>query len=224
MLLLRKIASKLRETYIYHLYKEREDRILCNKRLPYLKTIKEIITPETSIISSNCLAGRFMQDLNMKYNSPTLGLYFFYPDYIDFLQNLEFYLKKAQIQFVEHSKYKIGDERRSKWKHWYPIGLLDGKVEIHFLHYYSEEEAAEKWYRRATRLDMDKLVIIGSDQNLCTPQDMLNFDKLPYERKIFFSSRPVKGDSIIYMKEFDGQGQVGDPYKQGDLFYRYFTE
>ncbi|WP_025002187.1 DUF1919 domain-containing protein [Prevotella dentasini] len=192
--------------------------------MPYLKTIKEIITPETSIISSNCLAGRFMQDLNMKYNSPTLGLYFFYPDYIDFLQNLEFYLKKAQIQFVEHSKYKIGDERRSKWKHWYPIGLLDGKVEIHFLHYYSEEEAAEKWYRRATRLDMDKLVIIGSDQNLCTPQDMLNFDKLPYERKIFFSSRPVKGDSIIYMKEFDGQGQVGDPYKQGDLFYRYFTE
>ena len=48
----------------------------------------------------------------MEYNSPTLGLYFMYPDYIEFLGNLHHYLTKAKIEFVEHSKYPVGDERR----------------------------------------------------------------------------------------------------------------
>ncbi len=84
-----------------------------------------------------------MQDIGMEYNSPTLGLYFMYPDYIELLSNLKYYLTDARIEFVENSKYPIGDERRAAWSHWYPIGLLGSKVEIHFLHYHSEKEAAE---------------------------------------------------------------------------------
>ena len=38
-------------------------------------------------------------------------MYKLYPDYIEFLQHLEFYLKEAKITFVEHSKYTLGDER-----------------------------------------------------------------------------------------------------------------
>ncbi len=41
-----------------------------------------------SMISSNCFADRIMQDIGMEYNSPTLGLYFMYPDYIEFLRTL----------------------------------------------------------------------------------------------------------------------------------------
>lgn len=165
-----------------------------------------------------------MQDLGMKYNTPTLGLYFMYPDYIEFLQHLEYYLTEAKIQFVEHSKYPLGDERRADWtnkKHWYPIGLLDGKVEVHFLHYHSEEEAATKWYRRAKRVNFDKLLVVGMDQNLCKEEDMKNFENLPFQNKIFFSSKPVPGKSIVFMKEFAGKGQAGDPYRKAHLFYRY---
>ena len=111
------------------------------RRKPYISQVRQMIDDDTSIITSNCFAGRIMQDLGMKYNTPTLGLYFMYPDYIEFLQHLEYYLTEAKIQFVEHSKYPLGDERRADWtnkKHWYPIGLLDGKVEVHFLHYHSE--------------------------------------------------------------------------------------
>ncbi len=74
-------------------------------------------------------------------------------------------------------------------KHWYPIGQLDGKVEIHFLHYHTEEEAAEKWYRRAKRVNFNKLMILGMEQNLCTEQDIINFDSLPFENKYFFSTK-----------------------------------
>lgn len=200
------------------------DAYFFRKRKPFLKKIERIISHDTSIISSNCFAGRIMQDLRMQYNTPTLGLYFMYPDYIEFLQHLEFYLKKAKIEFVEHSKYPIGDERRAKWKHWYPIGLLNGKVEIHFLHYHTEQEAAEKWYRRASRVDFNNLFVIGMDQNLCTKSDIEAFAKLPFKRKVFFSSHEVEGEGIIYIKEFAGQGQVGDPYKKGHVFYRYLCE
>lgn len=194
------------------------------KRRPYLKELAILIDNNTSIISSNCFAGRIMQDKKMQYNTPTLGLYFMYPDYIEFLQHLEYYLKEAKIEFVDKSKYPLGNERHKQWKHWYPIGLLGGKVEIHFLHYHTVEEAAEKWYRRAARVNMNKLLIIGMDQNLCTEADIQAFDKLPFKRKIFFSSRYVKGKSILYMKEFAENKEVGDPYKKGDVFYRYLVD
>ena len=108
-----------------------------------------------SVISYNCFAGRIIQDLGMKYNTPTVGLYFMYPDFIEFLRHLEFYLKEAKLEFLDHSKDPVYDERRRTWKHWYPIGLLGGKVEIHFLHYHTEEEASEKWYRRAERVNFE---------------------------------------------------------------------
>ncbi len=193
------------------------------KYIPILKT-KLVGTSKISIISSNCFAGRIMQDLKMEYNSPTLGLYFMYPDYIEFLQHLEYYLKEAKIEFVEHSKYKLGDERRADWTimhHWYPIGLLDKKVEIHFLHYHTEEEAASKWYRRASRVNFENLFVVGMDQNLCSEQDIRDFENLPFKRKVLFSTHNIEElGSNCFIKEFDGNNGVGDPYKCAYLFYR----
>lgn len=207
---------------------------ICNtKRKPLLSPLKTRLLSlsfagdklrninELSIISSNCFAGRIMQDIGMEYNSPTLGLYFMYPDYIEFLKNLDYYLKEAKIEFVEHSKYPIGDERRKSWIHWYPIGLLGGKVEIHFLHYHTEKEAAEKWYRRSKRVNFDRLLIIGMQQNLCTEKDIIEFDSLPIENKIMFSTLPLPLKSNEYMPEFGDSDIVGDPYRKGHIFYRH---
>ena len=208
------IKNELQSRYYYHRRK---------KFIPQLS--KLLVGERISVISSNCFAGRIMQDLKLEYNSPTLGLYFMYPDYIEFLQHLEYYLKEAKIEFVEHSKYSIGDERRAKRSithHWYPIGLLGGKVEIHFLHYHTEEEAASKWYRRSQRINWQKLLIIGMEQNLCTVEDIRQFDKLPFRRKIMFSTHNLTElKSNCYIKEFAGMKSVGDPYKKGHVFYKY---
>lgn len=201
--------------------KKREDKRLYELRAPYLKDIEVLIDKDTSIISSNCFAGRIMQDLGMQYNSPTLGLYFWAPDYIEFLSKLRYYMTDAKIQFVEHSKYPLGDKRRKEWRHWYPIGLLDGKVEIHFLHYYTEEEAAEKWYRRASRVNWDNLFVVGMEQNLCTIDEIRAFDNLSFENKIFFSSKYLpEFKSNCYIQEFKVDGEVGDPYRKAYIFYR----
>lgn len=190
--------------------------------------ISEIVNKDTTIISSNCFAGRIMQDLGIKYNSPTLGLYIWTPDYIEFVSNLRYYLTEAKLTFVEHSKYPLGDERRASWSHWYPIGLLDGKVEIQFLHYHSEREAAEKWYRRAARVNWNNILVIGMEQNLCTLKDIYDFDKLPYKKKVIFTSRNLPDvKSNIYLNMFDGRDEVGDAYRSSDVYYHelinYFT-
>ena len=205
------------------------DNIRYHKRKPYIPALAELVGGgKISIISSNCFAGRVMQDLKMEYNSPTLGLYFMYPDYIEFLQHLEHYLKNGKLTFVEHSKYALGDERRAErtvTHHWYPIGLIEGKVEIHFLHYHTEKEAAEKWYRRAARVNFENLLVIGMDQNKCSEQDIRDFDALPFKRKLIFSTHEMTGvKSNVFMKEFAGKDSVGDAYKKGDLFYKYLVE
>lgn len=215
------IAGNTPVKWYLQIKKKREDKKLYELRAPYLKEIEKLIDKDTSIISSNCFAGRIMQDLGMQYNSPTLGLYFWSSDYIEFLTNLRYYLTEAKIEFVEHSKYPLGDERRKNWRHWYPIGLLNGKVEIHFLHYYTEEEAAEKWYRRASRVNWDKLLIIGMEQNLCTIGEIRAFDGLPFDNKLFFSTKELPDvNSNCYVPDFVKGGEVGDPYRKADVFYR----
>lgn len=223
----------LKSNFLYRYLKQffvNCNRFYCDyQRKKFIPQLQKILSDickkkqqsEITIISSNCFAGRIMQDLGLKYNSPTLGLYFWAKDYIEFLSHLKYYLTEAKIKFVEHSKYPLGDERRNNWKHWYPIGVLDDKVEIHFLHYHSEEEAAEKWYRRASRVNFDNLLIIGMDQNICTQAEIEAFDKLPYENKIFFSRYNLKCDSNEFMPEFQSHDSVGDPYRKGHIFYRH---
>ena len=213
------IYNKLIKKYT-QIKRERDERILYPLRESFIKELESYFRKDTSIISSNCFAGRIMQDLGMQYNTPTLGLYFWAPDYIEFLSSLQYYLTEAQLQFVSHSKYPIGNERRKKWNHWYPIGTLGGKVEIQFLHYFTEE-AAEKWYRRAGRVNWDKLFIVGMEQNLCTEKEIRDFDRLPFENKIFFSSKSLPElESNCFVDDFRDEGEVGDPYRKADVFYR----
>lgn len=224
-------GGKLRLKYVlslmppiswYLAIKERiNDRKLYQKRVSYLPQIRKIITSDTSIISSNCFAGRIMQDLDMQYNSPTLGLYFFADDYMEFLSNLKYYLTEAKLDFLEQSRYPLANERREKWIHWYPIGILGGKVEIQFLHYHTEREAANKWYRRSRRVNFDKLFVIGMEQNLTTVEHIKQFDALPFKNKIFFSSKNLQEfKSNCCIDDFTVQGEVGDPYRCAEIFYR----
>ena len=210
--------------YLKKLYVNIRDFYYYLKRLRYIVLLRNLLPKDISIISSNCFAGRIMQDLHMQYNSPTLGLYIMYPDYLEFLSNLEYYLKEAKIQFVGNSKYSLGNYRHAKAKNKYPIGLLDGKVEIHFLHYHSEEEAAAKWYRRAHRVNFDKLLIVGMEQNQCNIDDIYAFDNLPFKNKIMFSSKKIATDSNVYIERYAQIEKVGDPYRDGHVFYEYLIK
>lgn len=192
------------------------------KRSEFFSGLSPLIDASPSIISNNCLAGRIYQDFGLPYSSPTAGLYFFFPDYIEFLKDFETNIKR-NLTFVSQSKYDLGNERIANSKHKYPIALLDGKFEIHFLHYQTQYEAESKWYRRCERLNLKNIIVLGSQLDLCTEKDIVDFDNLLFERKFFFSCKPNNLKSSIFIKEFAGQNSVSDPYQKGHLYYKYLA-
>lgn len=223
------MKERLKETVIGKSYLYIKDiylkRLYLHRNKKFIEVLGKYISSDTTIISTNCFAGRIMQDLKMQYNSPTLGLYFMYPDYIDFLSKLKYYLEETKLVFTDKSKYSLGNERLKAAQHKYPVALLDNKIEIHFLHYKTQEEAAEKWYRRIKRINWNKILIIGMDQNGCQLSDIKNFEKLSFENKIFFTHRHIaKNKVVIPIEEFAQRDEVGNPYTERDVFYRYFVK
>jgi uncharacterized protein (DUF1919 family) len=195
-----------------------EDRELYLKRCQYTDALRDCFMSPPSIISNNCLAGRIYQDLELSYLSPTAGLYFFFPDYIEFLADLESNIK-AELYFTDKSKYELGNQRIAVAGHRYPIANLNNKVEIHFLHYSSKEEATEKWTRRCSRVNLDNLLILACERDLCTEDDICRFDNLPFERKIFFTAKQYNFESSVYIDKFKDEGIVGDPRANGQILY-----
>lgn len=153
-----------------------------------------------TIISNNCWAGRAYQYLDMPYLSPTVGLYFFAPDYIKFISDLRRYLD-TPLKFIEpaESKYYVELQKRNQTDK--PIGILDD-VEIVFLHYKSQAEALEKWNRRKARVNFDNIFIKMSRMDLCTEKEIQEFDLLPFKNKFFLNNRlPQKYTSEVYWNE-----------------------
>lgn len=186
----------------------------------YLKKIRsQIQNTDFSIISNNCWGGSVYEDLGLGYRTPTVGLFFFAPCYINFLSDLKRNLT-APLQFVKRSKYDKGNYLQSL--NPYPIGLIGGNIEIHFLHYHSEEEALEKWTKRADRVNHDNLFISFTDSEVCTIEEIRAFDQLPY-RKVFFSAKKIDGiESLVFLRSYEGQDGVGNIYDERRKYRKDF--
>ena len=70
-------------------------------------------------------------------------------------------------------------------------------------------------------MNFDKLLIIWMEQNQCSINHIKKFDTLAFDKKVFFSSKKLPNlESNCFISEFEDKGEVGDPYKIGDVFYR----
>lgn len=72
----------------------------------------------------------------MEYLSPTIGLYFYTPDYLKFCQNLRHYIE-SDLSFISYTESKYKEDLVSHGNTHCPIGRIDD-IEIIFLHYKSE--------------------------------------------------------------------------------------
>ena len=155
-----------------------------------------------TIISNNCWGGYVYKKYGLPYNTPFVGLYLFSPDYIHLLRNFEeVILNPLTFINAEESKYKdilIDAERLNQ----YPIARLTDDIEIHFLHYASQEEAEQKWNRRVKRIKFDNLLVKFSDIYLCTDDLIYEFDTLTFKNKLCFTSKEFNDcNSVIFFKE-----------------------
>ncbi|AOF53883.1 exopolysaccharide biosynthesis protein [Rodentibacter caecimuris] len=152
-----------------------------------------------TVISANCVGAFILHDLGEPFNSPFVNLYLSPKDFIRYLQNITFY-QQQPLEFIVSEKT-------------YPVGKL-ADIEIHFMHYHTEQEAREKWQIRSARINPDNLFIIMTDKDGAQgidDENLVAFDRLPFKNKVVFTHKPYPElGSAFYIKGFEQQNQVGD--------------
>lgn len=157
------------------------------------KNKKSLKNTDFSIISSNCIGGVIYHELGLKFKSPTINMYMKSKDFIKFCKNLEFYLKQELKYIKQHEKS-------------YPIiELYD--IKLYCVHYKNFKEVQENWDKRVKRVNFDNLFFIMSERDGCTYEDIVEFDKLPYENKVIFVHKDmpeIKSAYYIRNTELNG--------------------
>lgn len=166
-----------------------------------------------SIISSNCIGGLVSHDLNLRFDSPTVNLFFEAEDFLEFVENLKYYLS------IKLDDVKVDIEKG------YPVGILND-LKVHFVHYKTPEECIEKWETRRVRVDFNNLFIICTDRNGMTLELLKRYLNIPY-RKIIFVSK-IKwcfSKECIYIPGFENEKEVEEMQKYADwLGHRYYEK
>lgn len=178
------------------------------RKLYFIAKVQKLRGKEFCVIASNCAGVLPYRFLRRHYNTPTVGLFFFAPDFIRFVKNLHYYLQ-LDLTFISDSKYeKVEKIQQLHGK--YPIGLLND-IEIHFLHYVDNEEAYNKWNRRKKRVNYKNIVIAFTDADECTPDILSEFDTLAFERKyVLTANHNPKIGSSIHVPIYEGKECIGD--------------
>ena len=168
-----------------------------------------------TIISNNCWGTFIYKKFGLSYQSPFINLLIFAPDYIEFLENFSPDMLN-KISFIEHKNSKHKEEmiKLNIYEQNYPIGFLDDKYELHFLHYTSQEDAKDKWLRRVKRMNFDKLIFKFSDGDKFEDSMAKRFDDLNFKNKICFTAKEHKNlDSVVNLEKFRDGERVHDEWK-----------
>lgn len=162
-----------------------------------------------TIISSECAGGVIYHDLGLRFDSPTINLWFKPDDYLTFFKNLKYYLKTDAL--IEDKTSKLG----------YPVGILgdEGReIRLYFQHYNDFEDAKEKWNRRKQRVHLDNLFIIMTDRDGATTRTLTEFDKLPYKNKVVFTGKNYANVKSAYLiRNCNEDDHLGDIFKQNSF-------
>jgi uncharacterized protein (DUF1919 family) len=158
-----------------------------------------------AIISNNCWGGELYRYINSEYYSPFIGLYINIPCYMELLKQFDV-LMKGPLEFCSESQYCTEIVN-------YPLGRLGQKVELHFVHYRSVEEAREKWYRRCDRMfrevSNENYFYKICDRDFCSASHLKEFHALIPQNKVSFGVRE-SGFSMHKVIPNPGFGYVVD--------------
>ena len=114
---------------------------------------KRLKNKDFTLITRDCIGGVLYHQLNLRFLSPTINLFFTPEDFNLFCLHLKDYIDAE----LEESKEK---------DILYPVGLLSPKnhspIKVRFMHYDTFEIAKKKWEERKTRINWDNIYVISS--------------------------------------------------------------
>ena len=153
-----------------------------------------------TIICRDCVGGVLYHQLNSKFLSPTINLFFTLSDFNYFCLYLKDYID-AELMELKSDKYD------------YPVGILkpnsskkiDKILKVHFMHYKSFDEAYQKWEERKKRINWDNIYVISSCcygpeiENLST--EIINdWNKIKYPKVVLVDENHGFDDEFIVKK------------------------
>ena len=174
-----------------------------------------MVQDEFCIIANNCWGAEVYKRFDRPFNTPIIGLYFYPEDYLNFIADLRHNLT-SELTFIKQSKNIEGQK--------HPVGVVNG-IEIHFLHYDSEEEANEKWTRRCKRVpkDLSKLHYKFDDRDGATPDHIAKFHSMKLANSICFTKDEyTQYPANLRIPMSKGEANVMDGFDQfyvADKFY-----
>ncbi|WP_322151412.1 DUF1919 domain-containing protein [Paratractidigestivibacter sp.] len=153
-----------------------------------------------SILANNCNGGVIAHDLGLRFRTPTVNLYFPFPDYIRFLQRLDHYLSLPPEAMESIGGGSLNEKC--------PCGALED-IRMAFVHYPTFEAARDKWFERASRVDRSNLFVMLAQRDGCMEDDVRAFDELPFKHKVAFTAQPMPDcQSAVYIPGFADGNQV----------------
>lgn len=188
---------------------------------------RKLHNTNATILCNNCTGGFVYHDFGMRFNSPTINMFFHGLDFFEFVEHFDAYISQPLTQ-IQNPKYDPDAPD-------YPVAILQGgslglkDIELHFLHYKTFAEANEKWEMRKKRIDRDNLFLIWTFFGM--PQDEVLYQRaqaLPVKNKVLFVNHPI--DSVLYpdfcyIKGFEDQIGVGQLGEFMDLCgHRYYDQ
>ena len=177
-----------------------------------------------TIVSNNCWGAHIYKALARPYTTPFVGLFIPPEDYLHFVPELRA-LVSSNITFVPSSRHQSVEKFRAERNINYPIGLLDGRIELHFMHYQSPEEALAKWRRRTERANWDSKSVFFKfcDHDGATEEHIRDFDGMASISRVCFTGRLLAGTRrVVHLTECES-GRVPDGGELAKVSGRYFS-
>ncbi len=161
-----------------------------------------------SIVANDCWAAEVYKRLDRPFNTPFIGNFLFGPDFTRLVANLDRCLAEP---------LKMGVSSRYVDSPTYPVGTIGDDVEIHFLHYASSAEAAEKWQRRLERFEWDAVRV-----KVSAGKDLIDDETLSAVRSrpggLVLSRRPLAtGDVAVSRFTDNGRALFRRSIRRFDL-------
>lgn len=200
-------------------YKEIRKRVLEEYKIPEDKCIdgkifkhpcfnwnryRKIISNKPTIIAEACYGGYIYNQLGIKFCSPFINTRIFERDYLQMLNNLEFYLSqniypKRDVQNARDMESMIAQTEITWGKMGYPVAQL-GDVELHAIHAHNIKEYVTEWDRRKDRINWENIwvmMIIESDEMAEA------FNKITIKNKIGFYFKETGYQNIVCLRDWE---------------------
>ena len=128
-----------------------------------------------TVIAKDCTGAMLLHDLGLRFDTPTVNLFFTAGDFVKFCARLEHYIGAELVEDTTATEP-------------FPVGLLDD-VRIYFRHYDSFSAAKKKWQERCTRIHWDNLYFLMTDGRGSSEAIVREYDALPRKHKVLLTCR-----------------------------------